>query len=244
MTRSACLPGSIEPISSPSPSAWAALIVTAASASSGRHPERQARDRHRQRQARRRRRARVEVGPDRDRDAALDERPGRGAWWSFMRNQVVAGRSVATTGRPDSRRPRPAASIPASDGVARWSADERPDLGGELRAAATVPARRRGVAAASRRPPPRSGSRRHWSAREDAVLAEDVGEAGPALGGDAGSCSSMSCRTYASAPSGRSRNSAGTACAPSQVGTTSIGPSRPSRWATSSRRSSVGRSRP
>jgi len=43
---------------------------------------------------------------------------------------------------------------------------------------------------------------------------------------------------------GRDRNSGGTAWAPSQVGKTSIGPSSPSWWATSSRRSSVGKSRP
>jgi hypothetical protein len=45
-----------------------------------------------------------------------------GAWWSFMRNQVVTGSSVATTGSPASATAAIAA-IPSSDGVARWSAD-------------------------------------------------------------------------------------------------------------------------
>ena len=64
ITRSAALPGSSDPISSSSPSARAALIVTAAERLVGRHPQLEAGDGHRQRQARRRRGARVEVRAD------------------------------------------------------------------------------------------------------------------------------------------------------------------------------------
>ena len=90
----------------------------------------------------------------------------------------------------------------------------------------TGPARRRAGAApwpnAARRledPPRLVGA-------EDAGLAEDVREAARPWAATPGSCSSMSDRTNASVPSGRDRNSGGTAWAPSHVGTTSIGPSR------------------
>ena len=54
--------------------------------------------------------------------------------------------------------------MPASDGVARWSADTRPDLRRELRAAARCRARRRGAAAAARSAAAASRIRRDWSA--------------------------------------------------------------------------------
>ena len=91
------MPGSSEPISSSSDSARAALIVTADSVSSG--------------VIRRFRQAAV-IASGR---LAVGDVPGlksvpiatgmprsmnvrAGAWWSFIRNQVVAGSSVATTG--------------------------------------------------------------------------------------------------------------------------------------------------
>ena len=111
------MPGSSEPISSSSPIARAALMVTALSASSGViRSSRQA----------------IVIASGR---LAVGEVPGlksvpsatgtprsmnvrAGAPWSFIRNQVVAGRRVATTAR-SSAAAWASASIPASDGVAR-----------------------------------------------------------------------------------------------------------------------------
>ena len=144
-----------------------------------------------------------------------------------MRNQVVAGQER----RDDRARPSSAAaasaSIPASDGVARWSAETRPELGGELRAAATARARRHGAAARIPYAAAASRIRRDWSAREDAVLAEDVAEARPALGGDAGELlldddADVRLRAVRAGPGTRAarRGRRG------RSGTTSIGPSR------------------
>src|SRR6476660_5457424 len=112
------------PISSSSPIARAALIVTALSASSGVRPN--------WRQATVIARGRLAVGevPGLKSVPSATGTPRSmnvraGAPWSFMRNQVVAGRTVATTGRP-SPAAAAKASMPASEGVARWSAAAAP----------------------------------------------------------------------------------------------------------------------
>ena len=114
-----------------------------------------------------------------------------GAPWSFMRNQVVAGRTVATTGRGPSGEAAAAAaapasaSIPASDGVARWSAEVRPELRRQLGAA-----RWRELVGVQPELHPEPRGRLEDPPRlvgaEHAALAEDVAEAGPAVGGHAG----------------------------------------------------------
>ena len=220
------MPGSIDPISSPSPRAWAALIVTAASASDGRQLQRRGRRRViDQRQARRRRRARVEVGASATGHAPLDEASGPARSAPCIRNQVVAGSSVGDdrpAARGGARRGR---RSPPRDGAARWSAESAP-----ISAASSAPplgasssAWRRG-----RRPSRAAASR----IRRDCVGAEDAGsqktsaKRASALGGDT---RQLLVETVAdvglASPSGRARNSAGTAWAPSHVGRTSIGPS-------------------
>ena len=114
------MPPSSEPISPASPSAWAALIVTAARTSSGvirsrRHAAVIASGRLAVGDVPGLKSVPIATGTPRSMKARA------GAWWSFIRNQVVTGRSVATTGRP-SAAAAAIASIPASDGVARWSA--------------------------------------------------------------------------------------------------------------------------
>ena len=123
----------------------------------GRHPELDAGDGHRQRQAGRRRRARVEVGADGDRDAPVDERSA-GAPWSFIRNQVVAGRTVATTGR--SSRGGRGQRIDPRLGRRREMVGRRPRRARPpARRRPTGPARRRGAGAAARtRRPPRGSA--------------------------------------------------------------------------------------
>ena len=107
-----------------------------------------------------------------------------GAPWSFIRNQVVAGRTVATTGPVIGGR-RASASIPASDGVARWSAGRCAELGRQLRAT-----RRRELVGVEPERHPEAGRGLEDPPRlvraEHAVLAEDVAEPGPAVGGDPG----------------------------------------------------------
>ena len=100
-----------------------------------------------------------------------------------MRNQVVAGSSVATTGWSVVAAAA-SASIPAADGAARWSAEAAPSSRGQLRAAGRrqlvgVQARRQAVRGRRLEDPPR------LVRVEDALLAEDVAEPGPALGRDA-----------------------------------------------------------
>ena len=124
MTRSACLPGSIEPISDPSPREQAALIVTAARASAGARPiSTHAIDITS---------GRLTVGlvPGLQSVARATGMPASmsrraGAKWCFPRNQLVAGSNVATTGWPASA-VRASAASPSSDGAARWSADRQP----------------------------------------------------------------------------------------------------------------------
>ena len=105
-----------------------------------------------------------------------------GAATDFIRNQVVAGRTTATTGRPDDAAAA-RASIPALDGVARWSADSALDLGGQLRAlgwgelVGVEPGSHPVGLGREQDPPALVGA-------EHATLAEHIGEAGPALGGD------------------------------------------------------------
>ena len=91
------MPGSSDPISSSSDSARAALIVTAASASSG--------DRPRFTTANDMASARFGAGevPGLKSVPIATGTPAStkaraGAWWSFIRNQVVIGSRVATTG--------------------------------------------------------------------------------------------------------------------------------------------------
>ena len=148
-----------------------------------------------------------------------------GAWWSFIRNQVVTGRRVATTARSSSAAAAMAA-IPAGDGVARWSADAAPSS-----AASSAPPDGASSSAWRRGCEPSAGGRLEDPARlvggEDTGLAEDVGEAGPAVGGDPRELfvEERRGRTPRCRRAGY-RNSGGTACAPSHVGTTSTGPSR------------------
>ena len=177
------MPGSSEPISSSSPSARAALIVTAAERLVGRQPELEAGDGHRQRQAGRRRRARVEVRADRDRDAPLDERPGR---------RVVVLHQEPGRRRQDGRDDRPALGRGRGERVDAGLRRRRevvrrrgPELGRQLRAARRgqlvgVEPRRQPVAGGRLEDPPRLVRAEH------AVLAEDVAEPRPAVGGDAG----------------------------------------------------------
>src|SRR6476620_5680782 len=117
ITTSATLPGSSDPTSSSRPSARAALIVTPDSTSSG--------DIRRFTQANDIASGRLGVGEvpglksvpiATGTPASMNARAG--AWWSFMRNQVVTGSSVATTGSPSSAAAAIAA-IPPGDGDAR-----------------------------------------------------------------------------------------------------------------------------
>ena len=206
----------------------AALIVTAASASSGVSRS--------SRQATVIASGRLGVGdvpglksvPSATGTPRVDERPRR----------RVRGPSSGTRSSPAgaSRRPaRPSAaaaasaSIPASDGVARWSADAAPSS-----AASSAPPDGASSSACSRGRQPVAGRGLEDPPRlvgaEHAALAEHVAEAGPAVGGDAGQLllDDGRGRTPRCRP-GRARNSGGTAWAPRYVGTTSIGPSRPSR---------------
>ena len=150
-----------------------------------------------------------------------------GAWWSFMRNQVVAGRSVATTGSALGR----GRGQGVDAGLATASRDGRPRRPRSRPRAPRrprAPARRRGAAARSPKPAAASRIRRDWSALNTPVLAEDVAEAGAALGGDAGQLLVDHGADVGLGAVRPARNSGGTACAPRNVGTTSIGPSRPS----------------
>ena len=79
----------------------------------------------------------------------------------------------------------------------------------------------------SPKPVAASRTRRDWSALNTPRSQNTSANRARPCAAMPGSCSSMSERTYASVPSGRARNSGGTAWAPSQVGTTSIGPSSP-----------------
>ena len=124
MTRSAALPDSSEPISSSRPTARAALIVTAVSASSGVICN--------STQATVMASGRLAVGdvPGLKSVPMATGMPRSmkvraGAPWSFIRNQVVAGSTVATTARP-SAAAWASASMPAADGAARWSAEAAP----------------------------------------------------------------------------------------------------------------------
>ena len=106
-----------------------------------------------------------------------------GAMSSCMRNQVVAGRRTATTGRPACAAAA-SASMPGLRRRGEVVRRERADLRGELRAAARCQ-----LVGVQPRPEPEPRGGLEDPSRllraEDAALAEDVGEARPALRDDA-----------------------------------------------------------
>ena len=175
--------GSSEPTTSPIPSAWAALIVTALRASAGRQPEAEAGHGHGQRQARGRRRPRVEVGAERDGNPALDERPGRGS----RRLHEEPGRR----GQED-RDDRPSVLGGCREGIDPGRRRRREVVGrqrSELDRELRTTGWRELVGVEPGSHPERLGREQDPPAlvgREHAPLAEDVGEAGPALGRDPG----------------------------------------------------------
>ena len=135
-TRSAALPGSSDPISSSSPSAWAALIVTAARASSGRHP--QVRGRRRSWPA-----AGSRVGDVPGIEVRADARPGRPRSMNVRAGRVVVLHQEPGRGRAGASR-RPAGPVGGGrgqgvDAGVRRSREvvgrRRPELGGQLGAA-------------------------------------------------------------------------------------------------------------
>ena len=105
-----------------------------------------------------------------------------GAWWSFMRNQVVTGSSVATTGVPASAAAAIAA-IPAVGRRGQMVGRSRPQLGRELRATRRCQL----IGMEPRHQPERCGRLEdapRLVRREDTGLAEDVGEPRAAVGRD------------------------------------------------------------
>ena len=107
-----------------------------------------------------------------------------GASWSFIRNQVVAGRSGRDDRPVRAAAAAASASMPASRRRREVVGRGRPELGRELRAA-----RRRQLVGVQPRAPCRSAAaasriRRDWSAVKTPVLAEDVAEPRPAVRGD------------------------------------------------------------
>ena len=117
-----------------------------------------------------------------------------GAWWSFIRNQVVAGSSVATTGAPSAR---PARGQRLDPGVGRrreMVGGGRPELRGELGAA------RRGELVgvepdAHPVPGGRLRIRRDWSALKTPSSQNTSQKRARPCAATPGSCSSMTDRT-------------------------------------------------
>ena len=169
--------------------------------------------------------------------AGVDEPPGRRG---RVGHQEPGRRRQQRRDRRASRRRRPGQRLDAGvAGRVRGGRPTAPRARPPAPRRRTAPARRHGAGAPSRSPP-RPEDPPALVGREHALLAEHVARRAPGRGP----------RRPAAAPRSRSgrrprcrraaaRNSGGTAWAPRYVGTTSIGPSRPSCQATSISRSSV-----